>query len=288
MRRPFDGNFPITQTFGNDLVINGVHIYGQWGLKGHNGIDYGLPTGTPLLAPHGGKILEAYFDAAGYGNYIKIEDDVQGSVLGHMMSFSVKIGDIVKEGQQIGISDNTGNSTGPHLHWGYYRFPRDRNNGYNGYIDQTSYIVTIPYNPPPTPVNNTIADFLISKGYAWPEAHLNVVKTLYDSDQKLKSGNYILKTDSDKEKLDLTKSLQVDFNNKYEILKQTLDEDFNLAKKKWDAQESVDIKLAVDNAIMINNQSWQTAVNDCVKIKDTSEYKFALWLYKLTHKGGEK
>lgn len=139
MRKPFNGTFPITQIFG----VN-PSSYAQFGMKGHNGIDYATPTGTPIVAPHGGKIIEAAFDATGYGMYVKIENDVEGSVLGHLQSFNVNPGDTILEGQQIGISDNTGNSTGPHLHWGYYRMPRDRTNGYAGFIDQAPYLVSTP------------------------------------------------------------------------------------------------------------------------------------------------
>lgn len=135
MKKPFDGEYNITQIFG----VNPQN-YAQFGLKGHNGIDYALPNGTKVLAPHGGKIIEATLDPAGYGLYIKIENDIEGSVLAHFREFRVGVGDMVNEGQLIAYSDNSGNSTGPHLHWGYYRFPRNRQNGYAGFIDQTPYL----------------------------------------------------------------------------------------------------------------------------------------------------
>jgi len=131
MIKPFRGNFGLTQGFG----LNPAD-YACFGLKGHNGLDYGLPTGTQVIAPHDGKVIEAQNDPSGYGNYIKIENTKGGSVLAHLQTFQVKVGDMVSEGQPIALSNNTGNSTGPHLHWGYYLFPRDRNNGFNGYIDQ--------------------------------------------------------------------------------------------------------------------------------------------------------
>ena len=142
MRKPFSGEYRVSQTFGNDLVINGVHVYAQYGYKGHNGIDFATPTGTPILAPHSGKVIEAAFDANGYGYYLKIENDVEGSVLAHNSKLLVKVGDTVVEGQQVSLSGNTGNSTGAHLHWGYYKFPRNRQNGYGGVIDQAPLLNT--------------------------------------------------------------------------------------------------------------------------------------------------
>ena len=139
MIKPFRGDFRLTQGFGENPAA-----YAKFGLKGHNGLDYGLPTATQVIAPHGGKIIEATNDPGGYGLYIKIEDAAQGSVLAHLQSFQVKVGDMVNEGQPIGLSDNTGNSTGPHLHWGYYKQPRNRQNGYAGFIDQLPLLTTAP------------------------------------------------------------------------------------------------------------------------------------------------
>lgn len=136
MIKPFREEFRLTQGFGENPAS-----YAKFGMKGHNGLDYGLPTGTQIVAPHGGKIIETSSDPTGYGNYIKIENDKEGSVLAHLKSFQVRVGDMVSEGQPIGISNNTGNSTGPHLHWGYYLFPRNRQNGYAGFIDQIKLIV---------------------------------------------------------------------------------------------------------------------------------------------------
>jgi murein DD-endopeptidase MepM/ murein hydrolase activator NlpD len=144
MIRPFLGMFPITQEWG----INPQN-YVQFGLKGHNGVDYGTPTGTPILAPHSGKVIEAAFDQYGYGNYVKIENDVEGSILAHFQSFNVNAGDTVSEGQQVGISNNTGNSTGPHLHWGYFRKPRNKSDGFSGTTNPFPYIEA-PQQPNPT------------------------------------------------------------------------------------------------------------------------------------------
>lgn len=136
MIKPFRGDYRLTQGFGGG-------DYSQYNLKGHNGLDYGTPNNTQIIAPHGGKVLEVADEGSiGYGKYIKIENDKEGSVLAHLGVFQVKVGDVVSEGQPVALSDNTGNSTGPHLHWGYYTLPRNRQNGYAGFIDQLSLLTT--------------------------------------------------------------------------------------------------------------------------------------------------
>lgn len=127
MRLPFSGSYPLTQGFGGG-------DYSQFGLKGHDGLDYGLPTGTQVLAPHDGTVYSSY-DAGGYGNFIFITGSQYQSVVAHLQKFVVASG-TVKEGQLIAYSDNTGNSTAPHLHWGVRPIPYNSANGYAGYIDQ--------------------------------------------------------------------------------------------------------------------------------------------------------
>lgn len=132
----------ITQPFG----VN-KDAYARFGLQGHNGIDYRafLPNGercyvgdkSEVFAPHDGVCRENVFNSGGYGWYIKIESDTQGSVLAHFSSQSpIKVGQTVKMGDFVGFQGTTGNSTGIHLHWGWYPVPRNRSNGFNGYENQ--------------------------------------------------------------------------------------------------------------------------------------------------------
>ena len=140
-------NYPIKKVYITQKWGVNEETYKRFGFKGHNGIDFRLfdtngnrATTCLLYAPHDGVVKERRSDPDGYGNYLKIESDTEGSILGHLKEFKVNINKIVKEGDLIGICDNTGWSTGPHLHWGYYRKPRDRSNGYGGTIDPTPYI----------------------------------------------------------------------------------------------------------------------------------------------------
>jgi hypothetical protein len=135
MKNPFSGEFTKTQLFGEN-----PDNYAKFGLKGHNGLDWGLPDGTDLLAPFAGKVVEVGWDATGYGLYMKIENDKEGCILAHLKDNLLAINADCTEGQLIAHSDNTGNSTGPHLHFGYYLKPCDKNNGYSGYIDPEPYL----------------------------------------------------------------------------------------------------------------------------------------------------
>lgn len=130
-RNLFEGDGRITQRFGEHL-----EWYEKFGMKGHNGIDYGIPTGTKLYSCIIGTCTETAYDKNGYGYYIKIENDECGVLYGHMRELTkIKVGESVLAGQELGVSGNSGNSTGPHLHFGVFPKPRDRSNGYAGYID---------------------------------------------------------------------------------------------------------------------------------------------------------
>jgi murein DD-endopeptidase MepM/ murein hydrolase activator NlpD len=88
----------------------------RWG-RLHAGIDMPLPEGTPLRAADSGTVAIAGW-TGGYGNYTCIQHGGSLSTCyGHQSSISVSVGQGVSQGQVIGHSGNTGNSTGPHLHF---------------------------------------------------------------------------------------------------------------------------------------------------------------------------
>ena len=88
----------------------------MWSKGYHTGVDFAVPQGTPILAVSNGKIENANWGSA-YGTHI-IQKVEQGWVIyAHLSKSLVKPGDRVKVGQVIGHSGNTGNSSGPHLHF---------------------------------------------------------------------------------------------------------------------------------------------------------------------------
>lgn len=108
-----------------DLPVKGL-ISSPFGLKRffndqprnpHSGLDIAAPEGTPILAPADGLISASgnYFFN---GNTILMNhNNGLVSMYCHMQSISIKLGDFVKKGTQIGTVGKTGRATGPHLHW---------------------------------------------------------------------------------------------------------------------------------------------------------------------------
>ncbi|KPI26442.1 Peptidase M23 [Actinobacteria bacterium OV320] len=88
----------------------------------HSGQDFAVPSGTKVMAAHGGTVVKAGGNGAGdgpaYGNAVVIKH-ANGvySQYAHLSSIHVKVGQIVKTGQKIALSGSTGNSSGPHLHF---------------------------------------------------------------------------------------------------------------------------------------------------------------------------
>ncbi|WP_077799052.1 M23 family metallopeptidase [Streptomyces sp. JHA26] len=94
---------------------------GMWAHK-HSGQDFAVPLGTDVVAAHGGTVVKAGGNGAGdgpaYGNAIVIKHgNGTYSQYAHLSRIDVRIGQVVKTGQHIAKSGNTGNSSGPHLHF---------------------------------------------------------------------------------------------------------------------------------------------------------------------------
>ena len=100
----------ISDVFGVQRVFNGAVQ------STHQGLDFRVPTGTPVAAVNSGTVILAqslYFE----GNCVVI-DHGQGllTLYLHLSEMRVKEGERVVKGQQIGLSGGTGRATGPHLH----------------------------------------------------------------------------------------------------------------------------------------------------------------------------
>ncbi|SUT92611.1 putative metalloprotease [Actinobacillus lignieresii] len=89
-------------------------------VRPHNGVDFGIPTGTPIIAPSDGVVEHIAYQAKGAGRYIKIRHGHITTVYMHLSKTLVRVGQSVKKGERIALSGNTGASTGPHLHYEFH------------------------------------------------------------------------------------------------------------------------------------------------------------------------
>ncbi len=83
----------------------------------HEGVDYMVPIGTQVRASAGGVVVYAAYHPQ-YGNMVEIDhgNDIV-TRYAHASKLLVKVGQMVRRGQEIALSGTTGRSTGPHLHF---------------------------------------------------------------------------------------------------------------------------------------------------------------------------
>ncbi|CAM5466119.1 peptidoglycan DD-metalloendopeptidase family protein [Streptomyces griseorubiginosus] len=117
-------------------IGTGYHVAGaMWSSGYHTGVDFVVPTGTPLKAVAAGTVVSAGWGGA-YGNQVVIKlNDGYYAQYAHLSQLSVSAGQTVSEGQQIGLSGATGNVTGPHLHFEIRTTP-----DYGSDVDPVAYL----------------------------------------------------------------------------------------------------------------------------------------------------
>jgi murein DD-endopeptidase MepM/ murein hydrolase activator NlpD len=108
--------FQITQAFGpsNVALEPPLGPYRHF----HYGVDISAPLGTSVVAAADGVVVAVGHTNVGYGNYVVIgHGGGIATLYGHLLDTTVKVGDLVMRGQEIGHEGSTGLSTGPHVHF---------------------------------------------------------------------------------------------------------------------------------------------------------------------------
>ncbi len=117
MRTPLAGGYRMSSSFGyRRHPISGYR-------RMHQGIDFAAGTGTPIVAPADGVVVEAR-RWGGYGNWLRIRhSNGLESGYGHLSRYApgIRAGQRVRQGQVVAYVGSTGASTGPHLHYEIWR-----------------------------------------------------------------------------------------------------------------------------------------------------------------------
>jgi murein DD-endopeptidase MepM/ murein hydrolase activator NlpD len=98
---PLGGSYSVTQGFS----------------AFHTGIDLSSALGTPVLAANSGAVIFSGWNSWGYGYTIVLAHGPYLTLYGHLSDIYVRCGQLVSVGQNIGGVGNSGNSSGPHLHF---------------------------------------------------------------------------------------------------------------------------------------------------------------------------
>lgn len=108
------------------LPVSGARLTSGYGSRihpltgrrsNHHGLDLAVATGTPVLATSGGRVVVAGW-SGGYGLLVTVDhgDGVE-TRYGHLSAVSVRSGDIIEDGELVGLAGSTGRTTGPHVHY---------------------------------------------------------------------------------------------------------------------------------------------------------------------------
>lgn len=141
-----------------DLIFKNYRVSGKFGEQRsdhkHGGIDFAMPQGTRVQATTSGTVKWSGYKDNGYGKYVIVEDANHNQhYYAHMSDLDVVTGDKVTAGQQLGLSGNTGRSTGAHLHYevrdksGTKLNPQTFIDGYDGTATSNMKIGVLEHTP---------------------------------------------------------------------------------------------------------------------------------------------
>lgn len=115
----YSGPIPGNATRGSGTFgwpISGVLTQQYW--TGHRAVDIGARLGSTVVAADNGYVVLVAYDEYGYGKHVMLNHGNGFETLyAHLSTILVSPGQSVRRGQPIGLSGNTGRSTGPHLHF---------------------------------------------------------------------------------------------------------------------------------------------------------------------------
>ena len=137
---PFDDSCPVIQFWGQHPEHYAQYRYNGVMLKGHIGIDFGMPPGTALFAVDNGRVIEISLEEDGFGRYIKLEHRWGESFYAHLGEIVVESGQIIKRNEHITRSGSNSFGLPPHLHFAIRVTPYNRFDGWGGFSDPLPFM----------------------------------------------------------------------------------------------------------------------------------------------------
>lgn len=111
---PVPGSYRLSSTYGYRTdPVSGRSAF-------HEGVDFSMPVGNPIYVTGDGTVESVVINRSriGYGSYVMVDHGFGYKTrYAHMEDIAVKAGQTLKRGEIVGVSGNTGKSTGPHLHY---------------------------------------------------------------------------------------------------------------------------------------------------------------------------
>jgi len=137
---PFSGNIPVTFAFGAQSENEEIKKkFQEWGIVGHNGLDFGMGTGNEVFPCDSGKVIQSG-DNGDFGISITIQHSWGQSLYAHLSETKVNVDEEIQSNKVIGLSGSSGAAFGEHLHFAIKPNNSDSNNGYLGFIDPAPYL----------------------------------------------------------------------------------------------------------------------------------------------------
>ncbi|MBK7712866.1 MAG: M23 family metallopeptidase [Bacteroidales bacterium] len=139
--QPLISPVDVKYRLGDGFKFREVHpVFGT--PRMHYGQDFAVPYGTEVYATGDGTVIESGWNSGGFGNFIVIDHGYGlQSTYGHLSQIKVSKGMNIKRGDMVGLSGNTGTSSGPHLHYQIDQFGEHKNpvNFFNNDISVDEY-----------------------------------------------------------------------------------------------------------------------------------------------------
>jgi hypothetical protein len=140
---PLIGNFSIIQTFGDNPEEHAQTECAGFALRGHNGLDFSAPEGTPVYTVQDGIVLRAESDPTGFGNFVVVGHSWGQSHYCHLLEIEVQAGERLVAGNQIGSSGASGQAASPQLHFGMRITPFSVRDEWCGFSDPAPYLARL-------------------------------------------------------------------------------------------------------------------------------------------------